>query len=102
MSFKIKSLWEKFRKFILYLKNECRDWRTLVLFVIVMAVVYSPVWLCYLLYFLFDFKWALIAATSVLAFWAGPFTPFFPLCIAITLGIKRFFTGKNKTETPEE
>ena len=32
-----------------------------------------------------------VAASAVLLFWAGPMTPFFPLCVAITLAIKRFF-----------
>jgi hypothetical protein len=30
-------------------------------------------------------------ASTYLVFWAGPFTPYFPLCIAITLGIKKLF-----------
>lgn len=53
--------------------------------------MYSPVWGGYLLHWLFDIKEASVVATAYLAFWAGPFTPFFPMCIAITLGIKRFF-----------
>ena len=28
-------------------------------------------------------------ASAYLVFWAGPFTPYFPLCIAITLGLKK-------------
>lgn len=40
-------------------------------------------------------------ATAYLAFWAGPFTPFFPMCIAITLGIRRIvdkIKGKDKVD----
>lgn len=36
-------------------------------------------------------------ATAYLAFWAGPFTPFFPLCIVVTLFIKRKFIDKKKS-----
>lgn len=28
-------------------------------------------------------------ASAYLVFWAGPFTPYFPLCIAITLSLKK-------------
>ena len=72
-----------------YIKSEIKDWKTFVLFAVVVIVVYSPVWFCYVLYFMFKWKWCFAVASSCLAFWAGPFTPFFPLCIAITLGIKK-------------
>lgn len=69
--------------------HQLDNWQTLILFVIVCAVIYSPVWGGYVLYFLFHWKWAMWMATAVLAFWAAPFTPFFPICIAITLFIKK-------------
>lgn len=93
---KAKKLWR-------YIKSEIKDVKTFIIFGIVVAVVYSPVWLCYILYFIFKWKWCFVVASSCLAFWAGPFTPFFPLCIAITLGIKRilrkFFL--KKSDEPE-
>ena len=82
MKLKLKKLWR-------YIKSEITDVKTFIIFAIVVAVVYSPVWLCYILYFVFKWKWCFVVASSCLAFWAGPFTPFFPLCIAITLGIKK-------------
>lgn len=48
-----------------------------------------PVWLGYILYFVFKSKWAMGVASAYLVFWAGPFTPYFPLCIAITLSLKK-------------
>lgn len=80
---------QKFKKLIKYIINECKDIKTFILLFIVIAVVYSPVWCGYLLYFIFKWEWCLIMATFCVAFWAGPFTPFFPLCISITLAIKR-------------
>ena len=79
-----------------WLKKECKDGRTLVIFIIVLIVMYSPVWLGYLLYYIFKWKWSMIMATVVLTFWAGPFTPFFPLAIAITLFIKKIIKIKKK------
>ena len=90
----LKKIWSKIKSLLFYIKSECSDWRTIILFIIVMAVVYSPVWGFYLIFFLTGAKWALAAGSAVLAFWAGPFTPFFPICIAITLAIKKLFTKK--------
>lgn len=93
---KVKQSIKRFIKWVtkLFQKvfKECKDWRTFAILLIVIAVVYSPVWLCYLLYFLFSWKWALAVATTCLAFWAGPFTPFFPLCIAIAVAVKKILS----------
>ncbi len=89
---------KKFIKFCKWVWKECKDWRTVVIFVIVVVVMYSPVWGGYLCHAAFGWKWCSVMATAYLAFWAGPFTPFFPMCIAITLGIRRLIDkikGKN-------
>jgi len=90
---KIKALFiklkDKFIKFCKWVWQECKDWHTVVIFAIVVVVMYSPVWGGYLCHALFGWKWCSVMATAYLAFWAGPFTPFFPLCIAVTLGIRR-------------
>lgn len=90
---KIKSFFTKMKiKFINFCKwvwSECKDWHTVVIFAVVVVVMYTPVWGGYLCHALFGKKWFSVLATTYLAFWAGPFTPYFPLCIAITLGIKR-------------
>ncbi len=85
---------EKTIKFLKWIWQECKDWHTVVLLLAVITVVYSPVWLGYILFWVFDWSWAGIVATAMLAFWAGPFSPFFVLCISITLGIKRLFEKK--------
>lgn len=64
--------------------------------------MYTPVWGGYLLHLIFGIKWGSVVATAYLAFWAGPFTPYFPLCIAITFGIKKIIEkikGKNGADT---
>ena len=85
----MKTIIEKFKKFLLSIWKELKDLKTLVLFFVVVLVIYSPVWGGYLIYAIFRFPWSLTMATVCLAFWAGPFTPFFPICIAVTLAIKR-------------
>jgi len=87
---------EKEHKVLEWLKEECKDWRTLVIFIIVLVIMYLPVWLGYLLYYILNWKWCMVMATVVLTFWAGPFTPFFPLAIAVTLFIKKIMKIKEK------
>ena len=71
-----KKLFEKLKnKFINFCKwvwSECKDWHTLVLFAIVVVLMYAPVWLGYILYFVFKSKWAMGVASAYLVFWAGP------------------------------
>ncbi len=80
---------EKEHKVLNWLKRECKDWKTFAIFLIVIIVMYLPVWGGYLLYYIFKWKIALTTASIVMTFWFGPFTPFFPLAITITLFIKR-------------
>lgn len=79
----------KIKKFFRWVWRECKDWHTLVLLGIVILVMYSPVWGGFLLHAIFGCEWGSVVASAVLLFWAGPMTPFFPLCVAITLAIKK-------------
>lgn len=82
---------KKLIDFVKWLWQECKDWRTFVLLVIVCVVIGSPVWGGYLLYFITHWEWALIVSTALLAFWWLPGAPYFAVCVAVTLAIKRFF-----------
>lgn len=83
----------KVKSFLYWIWQQCKDWRTVALLAGVSAVAYSPVWGGFLLRAIFGWKWAGIMATAVMLFWAGPMTPFFPLCVAITLAIKKIRKG---------
>lgn len=87
---------EKIINFCRWLKSEIKDKNTAILFLIVVAIMYAPVWCGYLLYFLFRWSVCFVVASAYLAFWAGPFTPFFPLCIAITLFLKKLFEKRQE------
>jgi len=81
----VKKLWKKlvnFFKFVL------KDKASKIIFVIVFLVMSSEVWLCYLLGFIFQNAWLLGIASACWLFWLGPFTPFLPICLAITAGIR--------------
>ena len=100
---KIKAEPKSFKKFwdyviyytlkpIYWAKENIKDWRTAIIFIIVMAVMSSEVWVFYLLGVISwgsEFsKWCLGVASACWLFWLGPFTPFLPLCIIITAFIK--------------
>ena len=86
---KKKNMITKIKNFFKWIWNECKDWRTLILLLGVIIVMYSPAWGGYLLYAAFGWTWCSAIASAYLLFWAGPFTPFFPMCIGITLSIKK-------------
>ena len=91
---------EKCKAFCRYLWRECKDVRTIALFFAVVIVGYSPAWGGLILYVLSGNEWFLAGATSWVLFWAGPFTPFFPLCLAVTLAIRRLLRH-NQTKGDE-
>ena len=93
---------EKIIQFFKWIKKECKDTKTLILFGIIVVIMYSPVWLGYLLFGIFKWTWCSVLASAYLAFWAGPFTPFFPCCIAATLAIKRIMEKLKEPRKPEK
>lgn len=99
---KFKRFWLKawflFKWPFKWLWAEFHDWRFFLIFVIVCAVVSCEVWIPYILgaiaYASGDSttgKYLIGIASACWLFWLGPFTPFLPLCIAITCGIKTIF-----------
>ncbi len=85
----IKKIWKKTIDFFKWIWQECKDWKTLVIFIIVWFFLMIPVWVGYILFFITKNKWHLTYATGWIIFWAGPFTPTIPLCIGITFVIKK-------------
>ncbi|MBQ0083817.1 MAG: hypothetical protein KBS52_03515 [Clostridiales bacterium] len=92
----MKKIFEKIKEktinFCKWIWVQVKDWHNLLILLIVAAVFFC---ICVVaatfIMFLADGKLHIIAGTAaVLAFWAGPFTPFWPICIAATLGIRQF------------
>ena len=79
----------------IWIWHNLRDWKTLVIFIIVCLVVSSEVWVFYLIGLItwgtsFS-SWCFGIGTFLWGWWLLPGTPFIPLCIGITLGIKAIF-----------
>lgn len=91
----LKKILEKIKNFIKWVWNECKDWRTLVVFAIVWVFIMSPFFIGYILFLITNNGWHLTYANGWILFWAGPFTPTIPLCLTITFAIKKLFQ-KNK------
>ena len=77
------------KKLFIYIWHELKDWHTLLLFGIVCLVVGVEVWLPFLLGLIFKNAYLLGIAAICEAFWLAPLTPFLPICIGITLAIKK-------------
>ena len=90
-----KLMWFYFKKPFVWLKDNIKDWKTAIIFIIVFLVVSCEVWVPYLLGFITwgtDFsKWCFGIASACWIFWLGPFTPFLPICIVLTILIKSLF-----------
>lgn len=98
---KIGNFFKKFWKgLIKTLKEVFTDWRTAVIFMIVFAVLSSEVWVPYLIGVICWgtelSAWMFSVGTSCWVFWAMPWTPFLPLCLGITVGIKKAFDAIKK------
>ena len=90
-----KLVWFYVKKPFVWLKDNIKDWRTFLIFIIVFLVVSCEVWVPYLLGIITwgtDFsKWCFSIASLFWLFWLGPFTPFLPICICLTILIKSLF-----------
>ena len=80
-------VWAAVKKLFAQLK----DTTNIIIFIIVFLVVSSEVWLMYLLYFITGDAWFLGIGSACWAFWLAPFTPFIPLCFAITFAIRKIY-----------
>ena len=59
------------------------------IFAIVSAVVSCEVWMPDLRGIITGNAYLFAVGSACFAFWLAPFTPFLPLCIGITLGIRK-------------
>lgn len=58
------------------------------IFIITFLILSAPIWLFYTLGIIFNNGWLIGIASAYWLFWIGPFTPFIPLCLGITAGVR--------------
>lgn len=106
-----QSKWKRFWKYVWlaikwpwkWLWMACHDWRLILVYVGWMAIIGCEVWVPLVIAWCCpgtDLSKSMYAvAATCEAFWLGPFTPFMPLCIALTIGTKAIF---DKIKTKKE
>lgn len=89
----LNKLWEKTKSLFIWIYQQLKDVKTFVLFAIVFVIMAAGVWVPYLLAIITknNYWWGI--GSAVWLFWAGPLTPFIPLCITITLFIKKIYNN---------
>lgn len=93
---------KKLIEFFKWLWAECKDWRTLALLGVVCLVLSLPIWLGYLLGFLFHLEWAFWVSTVLWGFWMLPGAPFFAVAVSVTLAIKKIYEKKQEKKQAQE
>ena len=86
-----QTIWKWLKAPFIWIKDNIKDWRTAVIFAIVLVVVSSSVWIFLLLGLTTGKAWFYGIASGVFIWWQFPGNPFFMLCIGITIGIKSLF-----------
>ena len=70
---------------------QLKDRTNILIFVLTFLVLSSEVWIMYLLYFITRNAWFLGIGSACWGFWLAPFTPFVPLCLGITIAIRKVY-----------
>lgn len=95
MKSKLKKLWqsirEKTHKVWVWLRKNALNKDMFLSFLIAELIFWSPNIVCGILALVVS-PWWWTAFSSIIVFWAGPFTPAVPLQIGLALAIKKLFT----------
>lgn len=85
------SIWQKIKNALQLVSKQLKDWKNWIIFIVVMLVVGSEVWIPGLIGVLTGNAWWYGVAAVCWAFWLAPFTPFLPLCLAVTFAVRKIF-----------
>ena len=75
-----------------FLWNQLKDWRNIVIFLVVKLVFDSPIIVGYTLFFITKNKYHLIYANATLGFWCS-IVPEIPIAICITTAIRKILNN---------
>lgn len=85
----MKKLWSKFLNLLKALFKQLKDRTNIIIFIIVFLVLSCEVWVPVILGIVTGNGWWYGIAATCWAFWLAPFTPFLPLCIALTFAVRK-------------
>lgn len=89
---------DKIKSGLKRLFNTLKDKTNILIFVIVFLILSSEVWGSYLIGLITGNAWWFGIASVCWLFWLGPFTPFLPLCLAITFAVRKVIDKIRKTQ----
>ncbi len=84
-----KKVWQKIKSFCIWLFKQLKDKKNICIFIIVFLLLSSEIWFSYAMALITGNKWWWGIGSACWAFWLAPFTPFFPLCIAVTFAVRK-------------
>jgi hypothetical protein len=84
-------MWQKISQWLRSVWTRLNDKTNLVIFVITIIVTYSPTWLLGPIGFLISSPYLVAIAVGYALFWAGPWTPYWPMVIAITFFVRKLY-----------
>ncbi len=68
-----------------------KDKTNIIIFACVLVIVSCEVWVPYLIAIITGNNWWWAIGSACWAFWLAPFTPFLPLCFAITFAVRKIY-----------
>lgn len=87
----MKWLWNKITQWWKTTWKELKDWKTLILFIIVTIILSCEVWVPYLIALITGNGWWWGIGSVCWAFWLGPGTPFTLIAVTLTIAIKKLW-----------
>lgn len=97
-----QKLWLKFKGFITWLLKRLKDKTNIVIFCTVCLVLSSEVWISYLMAIITGNEWWWLIGSACWAFWLAPFTPFIPLCLLLTVAVRKVYDRIKKKRTEKD
>ena len=95
----LRKLWGRLKTFFKWLFKQLRDKTNIVIFLSVFLVLSCEVWIPYLIAIITGIEWWWAVGSACWAFWLAPFTPFIPLCLALTAAVRKVYDKiKNKKD----
>lgn len=92
----MRRLWRKFLNLLKALFRQLKDKTNIIIFIIVFLVLSCEVWVPIILGIVTQNAWWYGIAATCWAFWLAPFTPFLPLCVALTFAVRKAYDALKK------
>ena len=87
---------DKIKNGIKAVLRQLKDKTNIIIFIIVFFVVSCEVWVPYIIGIITGNAWWFGIGSACWAFWLAPFTPFIPICLALTFLVRKIIDKVRK------